>query len=162
MSGARIASLLRVSLSWALLLLVVVGCQVSEPAVPRQFAVEWTAGGMLFVADERIGQVKAFRTVPGAAPVLVAQSHVFERSRVRDLTLDADRGRLWVLGPDALYLHALGNLGLRRRIPLQARAVAGLALADGVLLLYAASGELLGRVDPDTLLAEWAPAGRLG
>lgn len=143
----------RLSLA-SLLVLSLAACLPAERTVPRQIVVEWPARHLAFIADERVGSVKAFRIGAGA-PVLVAQSSPFSRSAVLDLQLDAARGRLWVLGRDSVDLHAAEGLALRKRLPLDARAVARLRVeGDGVVLL-AAGGEILGRIDPARLIAVW-------
>lgn len=140
----------------ALLVPWLAACLPTERPAPRQMIVEWPEQRLLFIADERIGSVRAFH-LSGGAPLLAAQTRTFERSSVRDIQLDQARGRLWVLGADAVYVHDAHGLLLQKRIPLDARNVAGLRIEQsGITLL--ASGDLpLGHIDSATWLAVWRP-----
>lgn len=153
MSGSTI----RQYLLPALLVPWLAACLPSERPAPRQTIVEWPAQRLLFIADERIGSVRAFH-LGGGAPVLAAQTRTFERSSVRDIQLDPARGRLWVLGADAAYVHDAHSLALQKRIPLDARDVAGMRIENGGVTLLASDDVPLGRIDAATLLAVWRPA----
>ncbi|MFZ2854784.1 MAG: hypothetical protein WAZ34_11835 [Rhodocyclaceae bacterium] len=152
MSGYRI----RQCLLPVLLIPWLAACLPTERSAPRQTIVEWPEQRLLFIADERIGSVRAFHL--GGAPVPVAQTRTFERSSVRDIQLDPVRGRLWVLGADAAYVHDAHRLALQKRIPLDARDVAGMRIENGGVTLLASSNRVLGRIDAATLLALWHPA----
>lgn len=141
----------------ALLFLLLAACLPADRTTPRQIVVEWPEKHLVFIADERIGSVQAFYLGAGA-PVLAAQTRVFERSTVRDIKLDPARGQLWVLGADAVYVHEVRSLALQKRIPLDARDVAALHIENGAVTLLAADGVVLGRIDTATLLALWRPA----
>lgn len=141
----------------ALSVFVLTACLPAERANPRQMVVEWPEKHLLFIADERIGSVRAFHLGAGA-PVFAAQTRNFERSTVRDIKLDPVRGQLWVLGADGVYLHDAQSLSLQRRIPLDARDVAELRIEDGGVILLASGGVMLGRIDVTTLLAVWRSA----
>jgi hypothetical protein len=47
---------------------------------------------------------------------------------------------------------------LLKRIPLNARDVAGMVIEEGRVILLATDGVQLGRIDTATLLAVWHPA----
>lgn len=151
--------------SWVPLLLLVLpllaACLPAERANPRQIIVEWPEQHRVFMADERTGSVRAFH-LAGGAPVLAAQTRVFERSTVRDIKLDAPRGQLWVLGADGVYVHDAHSLALRKRIPLDARDVAEMRVEihveGGGIVLLASDQVVLGRIDAASLLASWRPA----
>lgn len=145
------------SLSLLLLISLLAACQPAARENPRQMIVEWPEKRLVFIADERIGSVRAFQVGAGA-PVLAAQTRGFERSSVRDIKLDAARRQLWVLGADGVYVHDAQSLVLRKRIPLDARDVAGLRIENGGVALLAAGDVLLGRVDTATLVAVWRSA----
>lgn len=152
MPGSRIGQYLLPALLFPWL----AACLPAERLAPRQAIVEWPAQRLLFIADERIGSVRAFH-LGGGVPLLAAQTRPSERSSVRDIQLDPARGRLWVLGADAVYVHDARGLRLQKRIPLEARDVAALRIEpDGVILL-AGGAVPLGRIDAATLLAVWHP-----
>jgi hypothetical protein len=94
---------------------------------PRQVSILWPEGHRLFVGDSRQGVVRAFSTYDG--PRAAGEGRAPGRRGVLDMKLDAARGRLWVLGADALYLHDAATLTLRQSYP-----VAGIA-ADSRLAL---------------------------
>lgn len=144
-------------LSLVLFASLLAACQPEVGAKARQIIVEWPENQLLFIADERTGGVKAFRLGAGA-PVFTAQTRVFERSTVRDIMLDPARNQLWVLGADGVYVHDARNLALLKRIPLNARDVAGMVIEEECVILLAADGVQLGRIDTATLLALWHPA----
>ena len=141
----------------ALLLLLLAACLPTERAIPHQMLVEWAEKHLVFIADERIGGVHAFHLGNGA-PVLVAQTHTFERSSVRDLKLDATRQQLWVLGDDGIYVHDAQNLRQLKRIPLDGREVAEMRIEDAGVTMLAIGGVVLGRVDAATRVAFWRSA----
>jgi len=141
----------------ALLIPLLAACLPAERANPRQMIVEWPEQHLVFMADERIGSVRAFH-LAGGAPVLAAQTRVFERSTVRDIKLDASRGQLWVLGADGVYVHDAHSLALRKRIPLDARDAAEMRVENGGIVLLASDQVVLGRIDAASLLASWRPA----
>jgi hypothetical protein len=126
----------------------------AEHAAPRQIVLEWTEKHLVYIADERIGGVRAFHLGNGA-PVLVAQTRSFERSSVRDIKLDAARGQLWVLGNDGIYLHDAQSLQQLKRIPLDARDVAEMRIEDDGVILLATGGVILGYIDTATRVALW-------
>lgn len=145
------------SLTTLLLLPLLAACLPADGTIPRQISVEWPEKRLAFIADERLGSVRAFRIGSGA-PILVAQSTPRARTAVRDLALDAQRGELWVLGRDSVDVHVAETLAPRWRIPLEARDVARLRLGADGIELHAASGVLLGRIDRRTRVAVWRPA----
>jgi hypothetical protein len=146
-----------VVLTLVLLFSLLAACLPADRVNPRQIVVEWPEKHLVFIADERIGSVQAFYLGAGA-PVLAAQTRVFERSTVRDIKLDPARGQLWVLGADAVYVHEVRNLALQKRIPLDARDVAALHIENGGVTLLTVDGVMLGRIDTASLLALWRPS----
>jgi hypothetical protein len=123
-----------------LFVLILTACGTGADATPpRQVSVIWPEGHRLFVGDSRQGVVRAFSTYDG--PRAAGEGRAPGRRGVLDLKLDAARGRLWVLGADALYLHDAATLTLRQRYP-----VAGVA-ADSRLALDD-SGEAKVVADP--------------
>lgn len=139
------------------LLPLFVACLPADRAMPRQMVVEWAEKRLVFVADERIGSVRAFSLGSGA-PVLVAQTRTFERSTVRDIKLDAARRQLWVLGADDVYVHDAQSLTLLKRIPLEARDVSEMRIEDGDVTLLTTGKIILGRIDMTTRVALWRSA----
>jgi hypothetical protein len=136
------------------LLPLLAACLPAERAAPRQMVLEWAEKHLVYIADERIGGVRAFQLGSGA-PVLVAQTRSFERSSVRDIKLDAARGQLWVLGNDGIYLHDAQSLQQLKRIPLDARDVAEMRIEDDGVILLATGGVILGYIDTATRVALW-------
>ena len=113
MSGRRLGQYLFLVLS-ALLQLA---CHSAEHAVARQQVLEWPQQRLLFIADERTGQVRSFFLGHGA-PVPFAQTRSAERSSVRELHLDQQRSQLWVLGEATIDVYDARDLALQRRLPL--------------------------------------------
>ncbi len=141
----------------AFLLPLLAACLPVERATPHQMVLEWTEKNRVYIADERIGSVRAFHLGNGA-PVLVAQTRSFERSSVRDIKLDTARGQLWVLGSDGVYLHDAHTLRQLKRIPLDARDVAEMRIEDDGVILLATGHVMLGRIDAATRVALWRSA----
>lgn len=137
--------------------LLLAGCLPANRSTPRQTIIEWPEKRLIFMADERVGSVRAFHSGTGT-PILAAQTRTFERSSVRDIQLDKTRGQLWVLGPDAAYVHDAGTLALLKRIPLESRDVAEMRIEEDGVTLLASDSVVLGRIDMKTRLAAWRPA----
>lgn len=119
----------------------------------EQHRVEWNEERLLFVADDRNGWVRVFDLRSGLTPRDVLTAN--RRRAVLALALDVERGRLWVLGDDALYAYDAHGLAPRQRLALPANTGPGRRLelaADGTMrLLDAGTRRILFGVD--TLLS---------
>lgn len=156
MSGRRIS---QCSLFFTLVFLLA-GCQSGNRALPLQSVLEWPEQNLLFVADSRQGKVQSFFLGSGA-PVPFAQTHDPQRSCVRDLQLDTQRGQLWVLGDDGISVHKARGLIRQKHIPLDGQVVTALRIDAGGVWLLDGAGEAIGQIDQRTLVARWlAPDGR--
>lgn len=93
----------------------------------RQVTVPWDEIHRVYVADSRQGVVRAFSTWD--TPRAAAEGRAPGRRSVLDMKLDKAHGRLWVLGPDGLYLHDATSLVLLRRYPAQLLLLADSRLA---------------------------------
>jgi len=71
---------------------------------PGMSRAEWQEAGLLYLADQRNGQVQVFR-LRGDLPVPVATLAPGPRRSVRALGLDGARERLWVLDVAGLSLY---------------------------------------------------------
>jgi hypothetical protein len=109
--------------------LLMTACSFAPDGLPaRQVSVLWPEGHRLYVADSRQGVVRAFATHDG--PRAAGEGRAPGRRGVLDMKLDAARGRLWVLGTDAIYVHDAASLILLHRYP-----VAGVVAGDSSLSL---------------------------
>jgi hypothetical protein len=135
-----------------LALLSLAACESTEKPVARQVVVDWPEEQLAFVADTRVGRVQSYRLGGGA---LVAQTQGVSRASVRDIRLEPQGNKLWVLGNDGVYLYAARGLALQKHFPLPVRKVAALRLEAGGVLLLDHSGVAVGRIDSATLVASW-------
>lgn len=106
---------------------------------PGQRVVEWPESDRLFLADARNGMVRVFDTRNG--PVPYGQLLARERHAVRDMQLDPERARLWVLGDDAVYLYDARLLMLveRQALPPENEDWQGLEVAGAGVTLVSAT-----------------------
>jgi hypothetical protein len=107
---------MRATESWCLALLLA-ACETTPEALPppRQLTLDWPEQHRLLVADNRQGVVRAFSTFD--TPRAAGEARAPGRRAVLDLALDKAAGRLWVRGPDAVYLHDAVSLALIRTCP---------------------------------------------
>jgi hypothetical protein len=126
--------------------MLLAACQPAEVRAPRQSVVEWAEQHLLFVADERSSQVRAFHLGNGA-PVPLAESRSGGHARVRDMQVDAQLGRLWVLGYSGVSVFDARTLVLQRFIPLEGAHLSSMRLEGGRVRLFSASGEAAGEID---------------
>ncbi len=126
--------------------LLLAACQPAELRAPRQSVVEWTDQHLLFVADERSSQVRAFHLGTGA-PVQLAESRSGRHARVRDMQVDASHGRLWVHGYSGVSVFDARTLVLQRFIPLEGAHLSALRLDGERVRLFSESGEAAGAID---------------
>jgi hypothetical protein len=136
-------------------------CQPSHETPPHQSVLEWPEQHLLFVADVRQGKVQSFFLGNGA-PIPFAQTHDPQRSSVRDLQLDRQRGQLWVLGDRGVSVHKARGLILQRHIALDTRNVSTLSVDEGHVWLVDDAGERIGQIDRGTLVASWRSPDRHG
>ena len=122
------------------------GCLPVDEAMPRQHVVEWPEQRLLFIADERTSRVQAFHLSAGA-PVAFAQTRQNQHSRVRDIQLDTQRGKLWVLGYNGVSVYDADSLTLQRYIPLDGANIASLRIEKERVVLLAGSGRPVGEID---------------
>jgi hypothetical protein len=139
------------------LLFILAACEPADLIVARQVVVEWPEQHLVFVADSRLGRVQSYRT-EGAGPLLLAQTPGLLRSNVRDIRLVPLRNQLWVLGGNGVYLYEARGLALQKHYPLDARKVSVLRIDAGRVLLVDKSGEPVGQIDSETLVASWRQA----
>lgn len=137
--------------------LVLAACRpVGEIGATKRIEVRWAERQMLFVADERVGQVRIFHT--RAAPILIGTLHAPGRHAVRDLKLDVARNRLWVLGDGDVQVHDLSDWRRARRYAVPVAGAAALSVGDdGRAHLLAGDGSLLATLDDGPQVAERLP-----
>jgi len=157
MSGRRVSQ----CLLFLALLFLLAGCQSGDRALPLQSVLEWPEQHLLFVADSRQGKVQSF-VLGSGAPAPFAQTHDPQRSSVRDLQLDTQRGQLWVLGDDGISVHKARGLIRQRHISLDGQVVSALRIDAGNVWLLDAAGEAIGQIDQRTLVANWLARDRRG
>ena len=126
--------------------MLLAACQPAEIRAPRQSVVEWNEQNLVFVADERSSQVRAFHLGTGA-PVPQAESRSGGHARVRDMQVDASHGRLWVLGYSGVSVFDARTLVLQRFIPLEGAHLSSMRLEEERVRLFSASGEAAGEID---------------
>jgi len=131
-----------------------VACEPGYDVTAHQSVLEWPEQHLLFVADTRQGKVQSFFLGNGA-PVPFAQTHDPQRSSVRDLQLDPQRGQLWVLGDNGVSVHKARGLVLQRHITLDTANVAALSVDETYVWLVDGAGERIGQIDRGTLVASW-------
>ncbi len=120
---------------------------VPEPEpLPRQYLVEWSGEHLLFVADERSSRIQSFHLNAGA-PVAYAQTRRHQHSRVRDMQLDSQRGKLWVLGYNGVSVYDARSLALQRYIPLEGASISAMRIESERVVLLAGSGMPVGEID---------------
>ena len=123
--------------------------------------LEWPEQHLLFVADSQQGKVQSFFLGNGA-PVPFAQTHDPQRSSVRDLQLDTQRGQLWVLGDNGISVHKARGLILQKHIVLDAQRVSALRIDEGCVWLLDDTGERIGQIDRRMLVTRWFSPTRRG
>jgi hypothetical protein len=127
-----------------------------------QSVLEWPEQRLLFVADSRQGKVQSFLLGDNGTPIPFAQTHDPQRSSVRDLKLDTQRGRLWVLGAEGVFVHKARGLVLQRHLVLDTRNVASLSIEADWVWLIDDSGRRIARIDAATLTTSAQAVGRRG
>lgn len=131
----------------ALLAVPLTAClPVEDTAAPGQHLVEWSGQHLLFVADERSSRIQSFHLGTGT-PVVYAQTRSHQHSRVRDMQLDAQRGRLWVLGYNGVSVYDARSLVLQRYIPLEGASISAMRIESDRVVLVAGSGIPVGEID---------------
>lgn len=139
---------------YSLLLLMaylLLGCQPSPISRVSQSVLEWPEQRLLFVADSRQGKVQSFLLGDNGLPRPYAQTHDPQRTSVRDLKLDTQRGRLWVLGEEGVFVHKARGLVLQKHLVLDTRNVASFSIERDWVWLIDGSGRRIARIDPGTL-----------
>ncbi|MFZ5462625.1 MAG: hypothetical protein ACOZB1_03620 [Pseudomonadota bacterium] len=88
------------------LLLIPLFAACGSAEMPRQSFVHWRDAGLAFVADNQHGAVRVLYVgaSPGS-PVPKGELSAEGRTAVLDMRLDPARGRLWVVGERAVYVH---------------------------------------------------------
>lgn len=129
----------------AMLALLLAACVPVDETLPRQHVLEWSEQRLLFVADERASRVQSFHLSSGA-PVAYAQTRQNQHSRVRDMQLDAQHGKLWVLGYNGISVYDARSLSLQRHIPLDGGNIAALRVENDRVVLLAESGLAVGEI----------------
>jgi len=76
----------------------------TRDAAPGMSRAEWREAGLLYLADQRNGQVRVFR-LRGDLPVPVATLAPGPRRSIRALGLEGAKERLWVLDVAGLSLY---------------------------------------------------------
>lgn len=129
-------------------LLTLNACRPEGAAVVgKRVEAKWEARQLLAVGDERTGIVRIFHL--RTAPALIGELRAPGRAAVRDIRFDETRGRIWVLGDAAVYLHDARTWSLIRRIPAPAAAAQRLDLEpSGAPRLLAEDGTVLARIEP--------------
>ena len=145
-----------------LLSCLLIACQRSPIVHANQSVLEWPEQRLLFVADSRQGKVQSFLVRNAGAPIPFAQTHDPQRSSVRDLKLDSQRGRLWVLGAEGVFVHKARGLVLQKHLVLDTRNVASLSIEGDWVWLIDDSGRRLARIDAATLTTSTQAAGQYG
>ncbi len=137
----------------AVLGLVLAACHPANPgAMAKRVEATWAERQLLFVADPSLGTVRVFHL--RAAPQLIAELRAPGRSEVRDIAIDAGRGRIWVLGDGAVYLHDARSFSLVKRFPGVGANAGRLALSPGgTSTVFDTAGAALLTIDPATLIA---------
>lgn len=142
------------SLFLATLLLALAACRpAGDAAIGKRVEVEWKERQLLFVGDARSGNARIFHM--RAAPLLIGEMRAPDRTAVRDLRIDRERQRVWILGEAAVYVHDARSWSLVRRIAAPAAAAERLDLdADGAPLLLGGDGRTLARIEPARFAVE--------
>lgn len=118
-----------------------------EPVpLPAQHLIEWSEQHLLFVADEHSSRIQSFHLGAGA-PVAYAQTRRHQHSRVRDMQLDAKRGKLWVLGYNGVSVYDARSLVLQRYIPLEGASISAMRIESDRVMLLLGSGIPVGEID---------------
>lgn len=136
----------------AVLGLALAACHPANPAaMAKRVEAKWAERQLLFIGDPRLGTVRVFHL--RAAPQLIAELRAPGRSEVRDIGIDAERGRVWVLGDGAVYLHDARSFSLVKRFAGLEGGAARLALGKGgALSVTDVTGRELLNIDPMTLI----------
>ena len=129
-------------------------CQPTNPVVmPKRVEIKWADRQLLFIGDERLGTVRVFHT--RAAPLLITEINAPDRTSVRDLAIDAQSRRIWILGDGAVYLHDAQTYSLIRKVAGVGSAAVRLMLdTNGAPQLMASDGSRLASIDPASLLVQ--------
>lgn len=138
------------------LLLTLTACIPAGETSARQFVIEWPEQNLVFIADTRIGHVQSFRMANAGAPVMFAQTRGVQRASVRDIQIDRQRGQLWVLGDDGVYVHKARGLTLQKRIPLDTHQALSMRIEPDRVVLLSDTGEPIGQIDRGSLVASWS------
>lgn len=113
----------------------------------KRIEAKWEARQLLIVGDDRTGIARIFHT--RAAPSLIGELRAPGRKAVRDIRIDEARGRIWVLGEAAVYLHDARSWTLIRSIAAPVAAVERLELdGAGAPQLLAEDGSVVARINP--------------
>ena len=131
---------------FALSAALLAGCLPAETASPGQHVVEWPEQRILFVADERSCGVQSFHLNAGA-PEALAQTRRNQHSRVRDIQLDVQLAKLWVLGYNGISVFDARSLTLQRFIPLDGVNISRMRIENDHVVLLAGSGSTVGEID---------------
>lgn len=107
---------MRATESWCFALLLA-ACETTPEVLPppRQITLDWPEHHRLLVADNRQGVVRAFSTFDG--PRAAGEARAPGRRAVLAMVLDKAGSRLWVRGPQAVYLHDAASLVLLETYP---------------------------------------------
>lgn len=79
-------------------------CGMERGPGPGESRAQWAEAGLLYLADQRNGQVRVFR-LRGDLPVWLETLALPQRRSIRGLDLDAAGERLWVLDVAGLSLY---------------------------------------------------------
>lgn len=141
-------------------LLSLIACQRAPIVHASQSVLEWPDQRLLFVADSRQGKVQSFLLDGNGTPAPFAQTHDPQRSSVRDLKLDPQRGRLWVLGAEGVFVHKARGLVLQKHLVLDTRMVANLSIDGNRVWLLDSSGRRVAQIDAASLTTSTQAVGR--
>lgn len=158
MNGRRVGQYLLL----LLLAYLLIACQRAPIVHASQSVLEWPEQRLLFVADSRQGKVQSFLLAGDGTPVPFAQTHDPQRSSVRDLKLDVQRGRLWVLGAEGVFVHKARGLVLQKHLVFDTRKVASLVIDGDWVWLLDESGRRVAQIDAATLTTSAQAVGRRG
>jgi len=139
----------------ASLLTALTACRIDgEAAAVNHAEVKWAERQLLVIGDRRTGTARVFHM--RAAPLLIGELRAPGRQEVRDIRIDPQRNRIWVLGESTLDLHDGSSWSLIRRIGAPAASASGLRLdGTGSPLLLGSGGRAIARVDAQHLTVEW-------
>jgi len=138
----------------AALLTSMTACRPAGNAVAGKHAeAKWAERQLLVIGDRRTGIARVFHT--RAAPLLIGELRAPGRREVRDLRIDPQRNRIWVLGETGVDLHDATTWSLIRRVSAPVAGTETLRLdGTGAPLLLGEDGRALARIDPQHLTIE--------